>query len=166
MTTIAVAYATEKQLAFIVSLRVERALPEIEAEELSGLTRKAASAEIERLLKMPKVGRAAKAEEVTVAPGYYAVEVGGVLRFYAVKAGKGRWEGRTFVNRFASDYFARIDRLEIAAARVAIAEDPKRAAERFASEIGRCYACGRQLTDAESRRLGIGPDCRKMGRGF
>jgi hypothetical protein len=35
------------------------------------------------------------------------------------------------------------------------------AAERFGKELGRCYACGRELTDETSRELGIGPDCRK-----
>jgi len=161
-----IAYATEKQLAYIVSLRVQRALPEIAAEELSNLTRKAASQEIDRLLKMPKVGRSAQAEKAEVKPGYYAVEIDGVLRFYRAKEGKGRWEGRVFLNRYASDYFVRMSHLERDAATVAIAADYKAAAERFAREIGRCYACGRQLTDAESRRLGIGPDCRKMGRGW
>lgn len=157
---------TEKQIAFIASLRAERALPSIDADEMREMSRKAASEEISRLMKMPKVGVAAKADFVKVPQGHFAVEVGGVLRFYRVKEGKGRWEGRTFVNRHASDYFTRISRDEAAAARVAIAEDPKGAAERYAREIGTCYACNRQLTDAESRRLGIGPDCRRNGRGF
>lgn len=158
-------YATDKQIGFIVNLRNERALPSMEAEEMAVLTKKAASAEIDRLMKMPKVGVAAKAEEVKVEPGYYAVEYAGVLRFYKVKEGKGKWTGRTFINRYKSDYLDRTSRAEQAAARVAIAADPHAAAVRFAAEIGACYACGRQLTDAESRRLGIGPECRKA-RGF
>lgn len=157
--------ATDKQINFIVGLRVERGLPEMLAEEMSAMTKSAASEEIGRLLKMPKAGNAAKAEEVAVEPGYYAVEYEGVLRFYKVKEGKGRWEGRTFINRYKSDYLDRTSRVEQYLARVAIAADPKAAAMRFAAEIGRCYACGRTLTDAESRRLGIGPECRKV-RGF
>jgi len=34
------------------------------------------------------------------------------------------------------------------------------AAARYAHEIGRCYVCNTRLTDATSRSLGIGPDCR------
>jgi hypothetical protein len=157
---------TEKQINFIRSLRAERALPSIETEEMRGMARAAASKEISRLLALPKVGVAAAAAKVEVPEGHFAVEVEGVLRFYRVKEGKGRWAGRVFVNRYASDYFTRISRMEENAARVAIAADPKAAAERYAQEIGTCYACNRQLTDAESRRLGIGPDCRRNGRGF
>ncbi len=157
---------TEKQINFILSLRAERALPVLEVEEMRSMARDEASKEISRLLKLPKVGVAAKAEVVAVPQGYFAVEVEGVLRFYRVKEGKGRWEGRVFVNRYSSDYFARIGRSEEAAARVAIAADLKSAAERFAREIGTCYACNRQLTDAVSRARGIGPDCYKRGRGF
>lgn len=155
-------YATEKQIAFIVRLRAERALPEIEAEELSVMTKKAASGEIDRLLKIKPAGVAARAEEVSVEPGYYAVEYLGVLRFYRAKEGTGRWAGRVFIARYKSDYLDRTDRAEQNAARVAIAENPDKARMRFAEEIGRCWACGRTLTDAESRRLGIGPECRKV----
>jgi hypothetical protein len=34
------------------------------------------------------------------------------------------------------------------------------AGPRYGREIGRCYRCNRTLTDAVSRSLGIGPDCR------
>jgi hypothetical protein len=30
----------------------------------------------------------------------------------------------------------------------------------FAQELGRCYNCGKTLTDDTSRELGIGPKCR------
>lgn len=35
------------------------------------------------------------------------------------------------------------------------------ARERYGREIGRCGICNRTLTDEESRRIGIGPVCRK-----
>jgi len=41
----------------------------------------------------------------------------------------------------------------------AIIADPD-AGPRFGREIGRCYVCGRTLTDETSRALGIGPVCR------
>jgi hypothetical protein len=36
---------------------------------------------------------------------------------------------------------------------------PKVCAERYAELIGRCYVCGRTLTDPDSRARGIGPIC-------
>jgi hypothetical protein len=162
------ALATEKQINFILSLRGERGLGLVEAEELrDGLTRAAASEEIGRLLKLPKVAVAAAADRVAVHDGHFAVTHEGVLRFYRVKkASKGRWAGYTFVNRYASDHFTRISRAEANAAKVEIAKDPKAAAELYARHIGTCYACNRQLTDALSRARGIGPDCFAQGRGF
>jgi len=42
-----------------------------------------------------------------------------------------------------------------------ISQEPQESAQRFAREVGCCYACCRALTDDESRRLGIGPTCRE-----
>lgn len=41
-----------------------------------------------------------------------------------------------------------------------IVSDISAARALYASELGRCYACGHTLTDETSRRLGIGPVCR------
>jgi hypothetical protein len=95
----------------------------------------------------------------TPEPGYYAVEYAGVLRFYAVREGKGKWEGRTFLNRYRSDYQDRVYRAEQEAVYGAILADPQAARMRFAVETTHCYMCGRRLTDAVSRARGIGPDC-------
>ena len=160
-------FASEKMVNFIFALNAERGLPEIPRETLALMPFQEARETIDRLLKMPKVARAAAPAEgfVKVDPGYYGVEYDGVLRFYRVKEGKGRWAGRTFVNRYASDHFAKIGRHEAYESRRLIAADPQAAAERFGKEIGRCYVCGRQLTDELSRSLGIGPDCRgRRGR--
>ncbi len=40
-----------------------------------------------------------------------------------------------------------------------IIADYKGASMTFAKELGRCGRCGKTLTDEESRRLGIGPEC-------
>lgn len=37
--------------------------------------------------------------------------------------------------------------------------DVEGAARTFGIELGQCCLCGRELTDAASRALGIGPDC-------
>lgn len=39
--------------------------------------------------------------------------------------------------------------------------EPDTAAARFAAFQSRCCICGKDLTDAESKVLGIGPDCRR-----
>lgn len=43
-----------------------------------------------------------------------------------------------------------------------IGRDPEAAMALYGHEIGQCGACGRQLTNKLSRRLGIGPICRQM----
>jgi hypothetical protein len=46
-----------------------------------------------------------------------------------------------------------------------IAADPERARQEFSRFTGRCYVCGRLLTDPDSKVRGIGPDCwRALGR--
>jgi len=98
-----------------------------------------------------------------VEDGYYAVKPsdGTQLCFYRLttKVG-GRWDGMQFVNRFRSDDEVHVSRPEAANVRAAIRRNPKAALDAFASELGRCYRCGRTLTDEVSRALGIGPDCR------
>ena len=43
-----------------------------------------------------------------------------------------------------------------------IGDDPEAAMALYGHHIGQCGACGRRLTNALSRRLGIGPICRAM----
>lgn len=127
----------------------------------------AAKASIDALIvKRDAVRKARKAAPAAARPagvkvecGYYAVEYAGALRFYAVREGKGKWAGRTFVNRYASDELLPVNRTEAGAVRGLIAADPHTAAMRFARELTRCYRCGRMLTDEESRERGIGPVC-------
>ena len=38
-------------------------------------------------------------------------------------------------------------------------KDPTEAMTLYGKKIGRCCYCGKTLTDYESKRLGIGPDC-------
>lgn len=53
----------------------------------------------------------------------------------------------------------------IAVARKIEAAGPLNGMLRYGQEIGECGHCGRELTNAESRALGIGPVCRK-GKGI
>jgi uncharacterized protein DUF6011 len=60
------------------------------------------------------------------------------------------------------------ERIHLSTARLALAailaEGTDVTAKRFAEELGRCYRCGKHLTDETSRALGIGPVCRAGGR--
>lgn len=50
---------------------------------------------------------------------------------------------------------------EVKAAIFEVAKDPLTAAIRHGRETGECSCCGRELTNKESIRLGIGPICRE-----
>lgn len=94
--------------------------------------------------------------------GYFAINVvdgfgGAPVKFYRIKA-KGN---RVYVDAQASDeYHALRSPQSLEMVLKAILKDPKLAAERYADELGRCYRCGRTLTDETSRSVGMGPECR------
>lgn len=84
-------------------------------------------------------------------------------RFFRVdQPESGRWQGYTFINEQAGDEFYPIkhpDRqLDVLAM---ITDDPDAAMQAYGQLIGRCALCNKQLTDEESRRIGIGPVCRE-----
>lgn len=106
-----------------------------------------------------RAGAAADKAIVWPEESRYAVVYEGVLRFYRVVEGKGRWEGRRFLNRHKSDELGRVGRDEQKVVLAAINADPMGAQMLFARELTRCYICGRMLTDEASRAAGIGPDC-------
>jgi hypothetical protein len=85
------------------------------------------------------------------------------LDFFKVdRPDEGRWKGYTFVKRVIGGRPESPVRGKTArAALAAIASvGPQQAAWVFGQELGQCWRCGRHLTDEESRRLSIGPDCR------
>lgn len=53
----------------------------------------------------------------------------------------------------------------VSIARKIMAAGPSEAMLRYGREMGACGACGTELTNDESRALGIGPECRRKGRG-
>ena len=124
---------------------------------------KATSLLIDALLARAKEMPRAKAAQVEFpAPGYYAVPYQDVLRFYRVAAGKGRHEGRRFLNRYRSDFQDRVGREEQSVVVAAILADPIAARQTFARETVHCFRCGRKLTDQVSRTRGVGPECVKF----
>lgn len=179
---ITIPFASPRQAAFIVAMLAEifEGAPAGTADAVlarnieSGMfaTYADMKASLEKLItKRDAVRKARKAagpavrvaDAVTVAPGYYAVERAGTLYFYKIVEGKGRWAGRTFVNRYRSDDEVRVSHTEAADVRRIIAADPEAAGKRFAAELTRCRRCSRMLTDLPTAEVngGYGPECVK-----
>jgi hypothetical protein len=94
---------------------------------------------------------------VDVADGRYAIpKDDGTLMFYSVKQGK----YIKFVDVWASDARYPVKNPQERKRILEAIEADADAGPRFGREIGRCYVCGRTLTDETSRSLGIGPVCR------
>lgn len=166
-----VVMATGPQVSYLVALRDGKDLSSLTQEQQEFL----ANATEERFAKLskgkasdlitklkdldwkPRESSETKQEDVPDVPnGRYAIPKDGKLMFYSVKQGK----HVKFVDVWASDARWPIkNRDERKRILEAIAADPD-AGPRFGREIGRCYVCGRTLTDETSRSLGIGPDCR------
>lgn len=165
--------ATEAQRNLVAKLAAELHGDAAEAylshpDVVTALETRAGTSElISGLIAASKVKRAdqgRKADAELPAEGYYAADYQGALRFYVVKAGSGRWAGRTFLNRYRSDNEDRVFRAEMSAFAAAMADETAAAAARmrFATETVRCFRCGRRLTDEVSRARGVGPECAKM----
>lgn len=95
--------------------------------------------------------------------GWFAINVpdgfgGAPVKFYRVTQAV---NGRVYVDVQASDEYYPVKTpasLELVLGRITAA--PKKAAELYASSLGKCYRCGRTLTDETSRSVGMGPECR------
>ena len=101
--------------------------------------------------------------QVIVNDGRYAIVIADKLRFFKVNTPtEGRWAKFTFVNEVfgGGNNVAIRNRQLREAVLIGIADDPG-ALARFGQELGVCGNCGRDLTDEESRALGIGPICRQ-----
>jgi Family of unknown function (DUF6011) len=163
--------ATEPQLNWLKKLRDDKDLSSLTVEQIvwlneadldtfpSELPKMRISKVIEVMVALPwkKQGGVSGKVAHDVEDGRYAIEKeDGTLMFYSVKNGY----AKTFVDVWASDtrYPVRNPQ-EIKRILEAIKADPD-AGPRFGREIGRCYVCGRTLTDELSRQLGIGPVCR------
>jgi hypothetical protein len=163
--------ATEPQLSYLKGLRDGKDLSSLTPEQVawirdadfdtfpSELPKQRMSTVIEQLKELPWVPRDRSGDVVVfdVEDGRYAIEkTDGTLMFYSVKNGT----HVTFVDVWASDARWPVkNRDEKKRILEAIKADPD-AGPRFGREIGKCYVCGRTLTDEYSRSLGIGPVCR------
>ena len=169
---------TPKQRNFILKLvdKKEHGLPEGDLDRLYkmlrisedpeefGMGKDVASRTIAWLLKKPdKPKTEAQTPYERMLPevpdGRYAIpKEDGTLMFYSVKKGR----HITFLDVWASDAQYPIKNpVEKRRIMQAIKNDPD-SGPRFGREIGRCYVCGRTLTDELSRQIGIGPVCRGL----
>ena len=101
--------------------------------------------------------------QVMVADGRYAIVIADKLRFFRVNTPtEGRWAKFTFVNEiFGGGNNVSIRNKALRQAVLTGIANDVDALARFGQELGICGNCGRDLTDEESRRLGIGPVCRQ-----
>jgi len=101
--------------------------------------------------------------QITANNGRYAIVMADKLRFFRINTPtEGRWMDFTFVTEIfgGGNKVSIRDRQLREAVLAGIANDPD-ALARFGQELGICGNCGRDLTDEESRALGIGPVCRQ-----
>lgn len=164
---------TDRQQAFARTLQQERGLPTVGLR--TDISKREASAAIDALMRIPRTDggqsprRERQGERPRVPDGRYALDrterladISGddaVLFFRVNTPEEGRWQGFTFVDRLVGENREKVrGRLAMAVLR-AIAADPQAALYRYGRETGTCGQCGRNLTDDDSRALGIGPDC-------
>jgi hypothetical protein len=157
--------ATDKQVAFIERLRVERGVP-----VLKGLsfTKREATMEIERLLAMPKAPPASHPQAATKAEpltdGMYrkdetiykiqrAVHGSGHLYAKRLVPGDGYGAKASFV------YAPGAMKVLTLADKMTLAE-----AKEWGALYGTCCVCGRTLTNEQSIEAGIGPVCAGKGQ--
>lgn len=162
--------ASPKQVSYIQSLLESKEVEEAQRAVITSLiadgemTKKAASRTIDLLVKLPRKAAhtPAQVELPEVPAGRYALRTDGVVKFYVLdRPTEGRWAGYVFLKAQASDDKYPIRNPQAKQEILArIAEDVEGAQRLYGQELGRCYACGRTLTDETSRSLGIGPDCR------
>lgn len=176
---------TPSQKSYLLDLINSREMSDKERREAvkritGGLTKREASAWIDRALALPKQSSEYTRRGITmpkVDDGRYAVmvweRIAGddveTLKFFKVKTpDEGRWQGFTFLDAGRGGahgdlQWTPVKDLEYKMKILGLIEkDPKAAGMRFGQEIGVCCRCGRSLTDITSRELGIGPDCREM----
>jgi uncharacterized protein DUF6011 len=172
--------ATDPMKRLIDKLLIERQYTALTTQQIDAIKTDKAQAHrfINFLIDLPKVTTPAPAPlkvevlvEVKPEPararldfsaipdGYYALVVDGVTKFYRVSTSKRN--GYKNVQVQASDNLHMLfGKAGIAVLHKLVEAGLKESQALYASELGRCYVCGRTLTDETSRQLGIGPICR------
>jgi len=181
---------TDRQLAFIKVLRNDRVLsPEVASaadiiiSNAFKLTSTQASTMIDTLVKLPykpkaaAPGVAAGAVATALAKlpnASYALRFEGIAEFIPSVPTNGNdtlfievktYKGRTYMRRLSGAPGAfnrtRLRDIDVVAIASFIEQDAVAAAKLFSDLYSVCAKCHAELTDEVSRRLGLGPICRK-----
>lgn len=163
--------ASPAQINFINSLRKGLALGDMPQAEVEQLSKVDASREIDRLKKLPKqklmtemfetcsyVGEAAKDE---VPLSNYALDVDGVIKFYALKQYKGTRYLRQLIGHPGAWQRIKLSYPTQLAVLSQIEVDPLKAAQAYGEHFTCCAVCNSPLSDPLSRARKIGPHCWK-----
>ena len=175
--------ATDKQIAFIHKLLVERDAPKLDERTIASFDVRHASQVIESLLALPRktvvmrpatIDYSAAREQMMALPdAKYALETAGLRPFLVDTALTGDLlfvEVRTFKNHkyirrlhgapgsFTRSKFSVEDGVQIVSA---IAANPAAAVLAFSVAYTCCACCLAPLTDEASRARGLGPTCAK-----
>jgi hypothetical protein len=166
--------ASDKQVNYIKDLMIKRECAKLTDDVLEGIFADKAQATrfITFLLSQPLRERSAPIAEPTPAPvapvrtrlnfaeildGNYAIRVDGVVKFYRVSTSKSGYKN---VQVRASDaLYMQYGKAGIAILHRIVEAGLEASRMLFAEELGRCWKCGKTLTDEDSRARGMGPDC-------
>ena len=164
-------------------------LNRVEAELQKGLGVRKASALIDELIRV-KNERTVEFQKISVGislsslkSGYYAVITdSNSIRFFRItnvdKVEEGidkKWLNWIFVREQAGDNFFKVGSQNPALGYYrgnyqremeTIIKNPLESLKLYGKTIGKCGVCGRTLTNAVSRELGIGPECLKNVGGY
>lgn len=179
------ALASDKQINFVCDLLDKREVPAetadiiVEAIANEAYTKAMASADIDAFLKLPKRTSAAKTKSgiqtllATVPKSKYAIPVDeleftnaddafhGDLVFLEVKEYMDTLYMRQLHGAPGDFTRSRLSMNSVMAIVSVLATDPYKYARLFGEHHACCGSCGAALTDARSRELQLGPECRK-----
>jgi hypothetical protein len=160
--------ATDKQLAFIRKLLVERAVTVVTEDHLLKLSKLGASRTIDKLMAMPKVDTTAGPVTTTgpTAPAKVTLDDGLYMldgEVYKVKRSNGA--GRQYASVLVPGADGKGGSFHYAKGVVyRLTPESKMTIEQAKAHgalYGQCACCGRLLSNDESIELGIGPICRE-----
>lgn len=154
---------SEKQIKFVNDLLAERVheYTETEVAEAKADWRKG-RAMIDALKAAPRkpYQDPAPARErldfASIPDGNYAIRVDGVVKFYRVSTRNGY---KNVQVRASDDLHPVFGKGGIAVLHRIVEFGLEKSQMLFATELVRCWRCGKSLTDETSRAVGMGPDC-------
>ena len=175
--------ASEKQISFVRDLMANREVADdlvehiSEAIELGVYSKKHASVDIDAFLKLPKRAKATKSASpmqsllASVPKSKYAipadeheltsVEVTNDIMFVEIKEYMSTLYMRQLHGAPGSFNRSKLTSDQVADVIAILSRDPYKYTRLFGEHYACCGSCGAELTDARSRELQLGPECRK-----